>query len=163
MIYQREKRRRFRFKQSNNQMIQPVPHVSLEQWRPDRGGRGRGYAQAAEALHKSQSAVTYAVQKIESQLGVQAFEIQGRKAVLTATGRMLYRRALALVGEAGDLEQMARKLSAGWEAEIGLAVEILFPRAAAGLSGAFWRRGAADPGRGDRIGDGRYRRGLAQR
>jgi DNA-binding transcriptional LysR family regulator len=79
-----------------------------------------GYAQAAEALHKSQSAVTYAVQKIESQLGVQAFEIQGRKAVLTATGRMLYRRALALVGEAGDLERAARKLSAGWEAEIGL-------------------------------------------
>ncbi|WP_374499226.1 LysR family transcriptional regulator, partial [Zoogloea sp.] len=109
-------------------MIQPVPHVSLEQWRAliavvEAGG----YAQAAEALHKSQSAVTYAVQKIESQLGVQAFEIQGRKAVLTATGRMLYRRALALVGEAGDLEQMARKLSAGWEAEVGLAVEILFP------------------------------------
>lgn len=109
-------------------MIQPVPHVSLEQWRAliavvEAGG----YAQAAEALHKSQSAVTYAVQKIESQLGVQAFEIQGRKAVLTATGRMLYRRALALVGEAGELEQMARKLSAGWEAEIGLAVEILFP------------------------------------
>lgn len=109
-------------------MISPVPHVSLEQWRAliavvDAGG----YAQAAEALHKSQSAVTYAVQKIESQLGVQAFEIQGRKAVLTATGKMLYRRALALVGEAGDLEQMARKLSAGWEAEIGLAAEILFP------------------------------------
>lgn len=37
---------------------------------------------------------------------------------------MLYRRALALVGEAGDLERVARKLSAGWEAEIGLAVEI---------------------------------------
>jgi DNA-binding transcriptional LysR family regulator len=146
-------------------MIQPVPHVSLEQWRAliavvEAGG----YAQAAEALHKSQSAVTYAVQKIESQLGVQAFEIQGRKAVLTATGRMLYRRALALVGEAGDLEQMARKLSAGWEAEIGLGGgNPLPPGAAAGLSGAFWRRGAADPGRGDRIRDGRNRRGLAQR
>ena len=42
-------------------MIQPVPHVSLEQWRAliavvEAGG----YAQAAEALHKSQSAVTYA-------------------------------------------------------------------------------------------------------
>lgn len=108
----------------------PVPHVSLEQWRAliavvEAGG----YAQAAEALHKSQSAVTYAVQKIESQLGIQAFELQGRKAVLTPTGRMLYRRALALVGEAGDLERVARKLSAGWEAEIGLAVEILFPPA----------------------------------
>ncbi len=106
----------------------PAPHIALDQWRAliavvEAGG----YAQAAEVLHKSQSAVTYAVQKIESLLGVKAFEIQGRKAVLTPTGQMLYRRALALVGEAGDLEQAARKLSAGWEAEIGLAVEILFP------------------------------------
>lgn len=105
-----------------------ISHISLEQWRAlvtvvEAGG----YAQAAEVLHKSQSAVTYAVQKIEQQLGVKAFEIQGRKAVLTATGRMLYRRALALINEAGDLEKAARNLSAGWEAEIGLAVEILFP------------------------------------
>ena len=40
---------------------------------------------------------------------------------------MLYRRALALVGEANDLEQAAHTLSAGWEAEIHLAAEILFP------------------------------------
>ena len=111
-----------------NLISRPAPHISLEQWRSlvavvEAGG----YAQAAEALHKSQSAVSYAVQKIESQLGLRAFEIQGRKAVLTPTGHMLYRRALALLGEAGDLEQAARKLSAGWEAEIGLAVEVLYP------------------------------------
>ena len=108
--------------------VLPTPHIALDQWRAliavvDSGG----YAQAADALHKSQSSVTYAVQKIESVLGVSAFEIQGRKAVLTSTGHMLYRRALALVGEAADLELAARKLSAGWEAEIGLAVEVLYP------------------------------------
>jgi DNA-binding transcriptional LysR family regulator len=105
-----------------------TPHISLEQWRAliavvEAGG----YAQAAETLHKSQSAVSYAVQKIESQLGVKAFEIQGRKAILTMTGQLLYRRALALVGEASELERAARNLSAGWEAEIGIAAEILFP------------------------------------
>lgn len=105
-----------------------MPHIALEQWRAllavvDAGG----YAQAAEELHKSQSAITYAVQKIESLLGVKAFEIQGRKAVLTPTGQMLYRRALALVDEANDLERAAHTLSAGWEAEIHLVVEILFP------------------------------------
>lgn len=105
-----------------------VPQIALDHWRAliavvDAGG----YAQAAQALFKSQSAVTYAVQKIESQLSLKVFEIQGRKAVLTPTGQMLYRRALALVGEAGDLEQAAHRLSAGWEAEIHLAVEILFP------------------------------------
>ncbi len=105
-----------------------TPRVTLDQWRAlvavvDAGG----YAQAAEDLHKSQSAVTYAVQKLESQLGVQAFEIQGRKAVLTPTGRLLYRRAHALLEDAGGLERAAGSLSAGWEAEIRLVAEILFP------------------------------------
>ncbi|HTH95245.1 MAG TPA: LysR family transcriptional regulator [Rhodocyclaceae bacterium] len=105
-----------------------IPHISLEQWRAliavvEAGG----YAQAAERLYKSQSAVTYAVQKIESLLDLKAFEIQGRKAMLTPTGQMLYRRALALVNEANELERSAKNLSAGWEAEIGIASEILFP------------------------------------
>ena len=48
--------------------MQSMPRVTLDQWRAlvavvDAGG----YAQAAEALHKSQSAVTYAVQKLESE------------------------------------------------------------------------------------------------
>ena len=107
-----------------------APHITLEQWRAlitvvDAGG----YAQAADVLHKSQSAVTYAVQKIESLLGLKAFEIQGRKAILTPTGQMLYRRAVALVSEAGDLERAAHALSAGWEAEIHIVAEILFPTA----------------------------------
>ena len=59
-------------------------------------------------------------------LEVHAFEIQGRKAVLTL-GQMLYRRARVLLDDAGELERAARKVSAGWEAEIGLAVEVLFP------------------------------------
>ena len=104
------------------------PRITLEQWRSlievvDAGG----YAQAAEKLCKSQSAVSYAVQKIESQLGVKAFEIQGRRAILTPTGQMLYRRALALVDEANELERAAHRLSAGWEATLTIASEVLFP------------------------------------
>lgn len=105
-----------------------APHVTLEQWRAlatvvDAGG----YAQAAERMHKSQSALTYAVQKLESQLGVEAFTIQGRKAVLTPTGQLLYRRAQALLDEAAGAEKAAKAISAGWEAEIRIAAEILFP------------------------------------
>jgi DNA-binding transcriptional LysR family regulator len=104
------------------------PRVSLEQWRSlvgvvDAGG----YAQAAQVLHRSQSSVTYAVQKLEAVLNVKAFEIQGRKAILTTTGQTLYRRARALLEDAGSLERAARKATAGWEAEISLAVEVLFP------------------------------------
>src|SRR5712671_4592648 len=105
-----------------------TPRISLEQWRSllavvDAGG----YAQAAEALSKSQSAITYAVQKLESQLAVKAFAIEGRKAILTPTGALLYRRARALLDEASGAERAARCLSAGWEAQIRLAVEIVFP------------------------------------
>jgi len=104
------------------------PKITLDQWRAllavvDAGG----YAQAAETLHKSQSAVTYAVQKLESLLGVKAFEVVGRKARLTPTGEVLYRRAKALLDEAGSLESAAGTLAAGWEPELRLAVEIVFP------------------------------------
>jgi len=107
-----------------------TPRISIEQWRTliavvDAGG----YAQAAVRLHKSQSSITYAVKKLEQVLGVTVFEIQGRKAVLTTTGQLLYRRATALLEEAGGLERAARKLSAGWEAELTLAVDHLFPSA----------------------------------
>ncbi len=104
------------------------PRISLEHWRAllavvDTGG----YAQAAAFLHKSQSAVTYAVQKMESLLGVKIFEVIGRKARLTATGEVLYRRAKSLLDEAGALEGAAASLAAGWEPELRLAVEIIFP------------------------------------
>lgn len=103
-------------------------NVTLDQWKAlisvvDSGG----YEKAAEALHKSQSSVTYAVQKLQSQLGVKAFEVKGRKAVLTPTGEFLYRRARALVEDAAATERAAKRLSAGWEIEIGIAVEIAFP------------------------------------
>jgi DNA-binding transcriptional LysR family regulator len=64
-----------------------TPRISLEQWRALRAVvEAGGYAQAALALHKSQSAITYAVQKIESQLKIRLFELKGRKAQLTDGG-----------------------------------------------------------------------------
>jgi DNA-binding transcriptional LysR family regulator len=112
-------------------MDQNVPsarRISLEQWRAfvvvvEAGG----YSQAAEALHKSQSAVTYAVQQLEARLGVAVFVVVGRKAQLTQAGEMLYRRARMLLEDADGIERAARKSSAGWESEIWLAAEIPFP------------------------------------
>jgi DNA-binding transcriptional LysR family regulator len=104
------------------------PRISLEQWRSLLAVvDADSYAQAAAVLHKSQSTVTYAVQKIEALLGVKIFEVVGRKAHLTPTGEVLYRRAKALLDEAGALEGAAGRLAAGWEPELRLAVEIIFP------------------------------------
>ena len=104
------------------------PRITLEQWQALTAVVEAGsYARAAETIHKSQSTLTYAVQRIEALLGVRLFERRGRKAVLTSTGQLLYQRGRALVDEAGLLEHSARALSAGWEAEITAAVEMIFP------------------------------------
>src|SRR6185295_4122799 len=120
------------------------PRISLDQWAAltavvDAGG----YAKAAETLHKSQSSVTYSVQQIESLLGVKAFEIKGRKAVLTPSGQLLYRRARILLDEAASLENAAKSASAGWEAEVRIAAEMIFP--AWLLLGCFEKLGAESP------------------
>lgn len=105
-----------------------TPRISLEQWQAFVAVvEAGGYARAAEVLHKSQSTVTYGVQRIQDLLGVKLFELRGRRAVVTPTGQLLYQRGRALVDEAGLLERSARALSAGWEAEIRLVTEMIFP------------------------------------
>lgn len=102
--------------------------VSLDQWQAFLAVvEGGSYAQAAERLHKTQSTVSYAVQKIEDLLGLQLFEIEGRRAVLTAPGKVIYRRGRALVDEAARVERVAASLAKGEEAQLSLAVEVLFP------------------------------------
>lgn len=104
--------------------------TTLEQWRMlqavvDNGG----YAQAAEALNKSPSSLNHAVAKLQDQLGVTLLEVKGRKAVLTSTGEVLLRRSRALTDTVETLESLARNIECGWEPEIRLAVESLYPPA----------------------------------
>lgn len=104
------------------------PQISLDQWRAllavvDEGG----YAPAAEALGKSQSAISYAIQKLEAGLALRVFSIDGRRAVLTPAGEALYRRARTLVDQAEDLEKLAGRLQQRFETEIHVAVEAIFP------------------------------------
>ncbi len=105
-----------------------TPRITLEQWRALQAVvEAGGYAQAAESLHKTQSTLTYAVQKIERLLDLKVFEIRGRKAVLTDAGQVLYRRARTLLQEAVLLERGAAAMAQEWQPEMRLAVEIVFP------------------------------------
>ena len=102
--------------------------VTLDHWRSlvavvDQGG----YAQAAEALGKSQSTVSHSIQRLEQFLGTAVLKIVGRRAVLTGVGGIALRRARLLLDEAHDIERMARTLASGVEAEIHLAVDAIFP------------------------------------
>lgn len=107
-----------------------APRVSLEQWRTlqavvDQGG----FAQAAEALHRSQSSISYTLGRLQEQLGVPLLRIEGRKAVLTEAGNMLLRRSRQLVKQASQLEELAQHMEQGWEAEVRLVVDAAYPTA----------------------------------
>ncbi|MBY6223228.1 LysR family transcriptional regulator [Ferrimonas balearica] len=104
------------------------PHTTLEQWRilqavVDHGG----YAKAASALNKSQSSLNHAVAKLQQLIGVPLLEVKGRKAELTPQGKVLLRRSRALTSEIEQLELLATNLEQGWEPEITLSREILYP------------------------------------
>jgi len=104
------------------------PKISLDQWTALQHVVESGsYANAGERLHKSQSTLSYAIQQLERLAGVPVFSIQGRKAVLTPAGEVLYRQGKRLVEEAQRVERLAGDLAAGRESEIVLAVEIVFP------------------------------------
>src|SRR5512137_2755575 len=105
-----------------------LPRITLDQWSAlvavvEAGG----YAQASSRLHRTQSTVTYTIKKLEDLLEVKVFELKGRKAVLTPVGEVLYRRGRALVDEASRLELAAAELARGWEPEIRVAADIIFP------------------------------------
>lgn len=106
-----------------------LPRTSAEQWAVlaavvDRGG----FAQAARSLHRSQSAVSYAVARLQESLGVPLLSLQGRKAVLTAHGETLLRRARPLLQDLHTLEDLAHSLQRGWESHLKLVVDVAFPR-----------------------------------
>ena len=88
-----------------------------------------GYAAAAEALDRSQSAVSYQVTRLQDALGCRLLEVQGRRSVLTPQGEALLARARGLLGEWRALEEFARSLEQGFEAVLKVVVDAAFPRA----------------------------------
>ncbi len=102
--------------------------TTLEQWRMLQAVvEHGGFAQAAAAIHKSQSTINHAVHKLQDQLGLRLLEVVGRKARLTEAGALMLRRAGQLLAQASQLEDIAGSLAQGTEAEISLAVDELYP------------------------------------
>ena len=91
-----------------------IPRTTLEQWSVLQAIVEHGsYAKAAEALHRSQSSISYMVARLQEQLGVELLAIEGRKARLTERGAVLLRRATELLADARRLEQLAGSLREG--------------------------------------------------
>lgn len=86
-----------------------------------------GFAPAAKQLNRSQSTISYAIARLQEQLGIKLFEIKGRRAQLTEMGRVLLADAEPHLAGFHQLEQRAYSLASGGESEVKLSVDSIFP------------------------------------
>jgi DNA-binding transcriptional LysR family regulator len=86
-----------------------------------------GFAPAAKKLNRSQSTISYAIGRLQEQLGVRLFEIHGRKAQLTETGRLLLADVEPHLAGFHELEQRARVMASGGASEVRISVDSIFP------------------------------------
>ena len=86
-----------------------------------------GFAPAAEQLNRSQSTISYAIARLQEQLGIKLFEQKGRRAHLTEAGRLLLADAEPHLAGLHQLEQRALSLASGGQSEIRLSVDSIFP------------------------------------
>ncbi|GAB7265319.1 hypothetical protein DZJ_18690 [Dickeya ananatis] len=74
-----------------------------------RAGALGSYTAAARSLSVSPSAISKSIQRLEKHLGVTLFTRTTRSLVLTAEGRELHERALQLLRDAEEIEQIAKR------------------------------------------------------
>ena len=89
--------------------------------------RRKSFAAAANELYRVPSAISYTVQKLEEDLGVEIFNRSGHRATLTPAGRFLLEQGRDILRAAEALSQTTRQIASGWEPKITLAVNTLLP------------------------------------
>ncbi|GLP97930.1 LysR family transcriptional regulator [Paraferrimonas sedimenticola] len=87
------------------------------------------FAKAAEQLHKAQSAVSYQIKKLESQLGIELFDRSQYRAQLTPEGQAVLEEGQRLLQQAQHIEEMAQRFGQGWEASLSVIIDGALPSA----------------------------------
>jgi len=86
-----------------------------------------GFGPAAKKLNRSQSTISYAIGRLQEQMGVRLFEIRGRKAQLTEAGRVLLADVEPHLAGFHEIEQRARVMASGGASEVRISVDSIFP------------------------------------
>ncbi|WP_039918001.1 LysR family transcriptional regulator [Cellvibrio mixtus] len=89
--------------------------------------RKGSFGAAAEALFKVPSALSYTVQKLESDLGISLFDRSKQKAQLTTAGRLLLEQGRQLLQAASAIEEAVQQLESGWETQLRIARDTVLP------------------------------------
>ena len=82
---------------------------------------------AAESLHRAQSAVSYAIRNLETELEISIFNRDGYRPKLTDAGKTIFKKSKSLLMQADELAKLGVHLSQGKEAEIKLAINGICP------------------------------------
>jgi DNA-binding transcriptional LysR family regulator len=102
--------------------------VTLDQIRAFIAAADEGsFSGAARRLRRAQSVVSQTLANLEGLLGVKLFDRSGRFPVLTDQGRALLAVARAVEGNVDIFKARAKSLAGGLEAELSVAVDIMFP------------------------------------
>jgi DNA-binding transcriptional LysR family regulator len=88
--------------------------------------RRGSFSAAGKELHRVPSTISYTVNKLEDDLGVQVFERHGPRVVLTAAGAELLKEGRYLLRAAQDLEHRVRRVASGWETELTVGMDSMF-------------------------------------
>ncbi len=86
-----------------------------------------GFSKAAEKLNKTQSAVSYQIQKLEQRLGTDLFDRSAYRAELTPVGERILIEGQRLLHQAEHVSQLVDQFSAGWEPRLELIVDGMMP------------------------------------
>lgn len=89
--------------------------------------RHGGFARAASALNKVQSAVSYQVGKLERQLELRLLDRSGYRVRLTPAGEAVLGEGRRLIAQADQLTAMAQQFAAGWEPRLTVILDGILP------------------------------------
>lgn len=85
------------------------------------------FAKASELLHKTQSSVSYQVNKLEQQLGAQLFDRSSYRAELTPLGMRILEESRRLLQQADYVARLVDQFADGWETKLELVVDGMLP------------------------------------
>lgn len=88
--------------------------------------RRGSFSAAGKELHRVPSTISYTVGKLEDDLGVQVFERNGPRVLLTRAGQELLKEGRYLLKAAQDLEHRVRRVASGWETELAIGMDSMF-------------------------------------
>jgi len=89
--------------------------------------RHGSFAAAAATLFKTPSALSYTIQKMESDLNIKLLDRSGHRATFTSTGKLMLDKGRVLLQAVSELEQEAQYVESGWESKLTLALDASVP------------------------------------